>query len=153
MYQVFFGLEMNVQSSSESLFSTEHIQKQVVPLKISEVYLSVDIKYVSVTTKGSTWKINSEILGPVGFSDSLGPWSHGSFKARFDTAWAHYIYMDKSESFQNHAYTWVRHSNTQYENIVQRRQLQQLNKVCCPAQQNTPPVSYTHLTLPTTAEV
>ena len=49
-----FSVEMNVQSVSESSFPMEQIQKQVVSLKSSEVYLFTDIKYVGVITKGST---------------------------------------------------------------------------------------------------
>ena len=45
---------MNVQLESESLFLAEHIQKQVAALKRSEVYLSIDMKYVDVITKGNT---------------------------------------------------------------------------------------------------
>ena len=44
---------MNVQLVNESLCSMEQIQKQVVSLNTSEVYLSIDIKYVGVITKGS----------------------------------------------------------------------------------------------------
>ena len=58
-----FWVEMNVQLVSESSFLTEQIQKQVVSLKSSEAYLSTDSNYVGVMTKGSTWKINSEMLG------------------------------------------------------------------------------------------
>ena len=45
---------MNVLSVSESLFLIEQIQKQVVALICLEGYLSIDIKYVGVITKGST---------------------------------------------------------------------------------------------------
>ena len=41
---------MNIRSVSKSLFLTEQIQKQVVSLNSSDVYLSVDIKYVGVIT-------------------------------------------------------------------------------------------------------
>ena len=58
----FSQVKMNVQSASESLFLMEQFQKQVVSLKSSEVYLSIDIKYVGVTTTGSTAKIHSEVL-------------------------------------------------------------------------------------------
>ena len=54
-------MEVNEQLVSESSFLTEQIQKQVVSLKSSEMYLSIDIKYVGVITKGSTWKIDSEM--------------------------------------------------------------------------------------------
>ena len=47
-------MEINVQSVSESLFSVEQIKNQEVSLKSSEVYLSIDIKYMGVVTKGST---------------------------------------------------------------------------------------------------
>ena len=57
---------MNVQSANESSFSKKQIQKQVAALKSLEVYLSIDIKYVGAITKGSTWKINSEILHSAG---------------------------------------------------------------------------------------
>ena len=40
----------------------ELIQKQVASLQSSIVYLSIDIKYVGVTTTGSTAKIHSEVL-------------------------------------------------------------------------------------------
>ena len=56
-----FLVEINVKSVGESLLLTEQIQKQVVPLKSLEVYLSTDIKYVGVITVGSTWKTNSEV--------------------------------------------------------------------------------------------
>ena len=46
-------MEVNVQLASESLFLTEQVQKQVVSLKSSEVYLFIDIKFVGVVTKGS----------------------------------------------------------------------------------------------------
>ena len=45
---------MNVQSVVESLLSMEQVQKQVVSLKSSEVYLSTDAKYVGVITKGDS---------------------------------------------------------------------------------------------------
>ena len=45
---------MDVQLASESSFSMEQVHTQVVSLKRSEVYLSIDIKYVGVITKGST---------------------------------------------------------------------------------------------------
>ena len=44
---------MNVQLASESLFLTEQIQKQVVSTKSTEVDLSIDVKYVGVTTLGA----------------------------------------------------------------------------------------------------
>ena len=44
---------MNLLSASESLFSTEQVEKQVVPLKISEVYLLLAVKLVDVITKSS----------------------------------------------------------------------------------------------------
>ena len=43
-------VEMNVQRTSESSFLMEKIQKLVVSLESSEVYLSTDIKYVGVIT-------------------------------------------------------------------------------------------------------
>ena len=46
-----FCVEMNIQSELESLFSMVQIQKLVVSLKSSKVYLSNDIKYVGVITK------------------------------------------------------------------------------------------------------
>ena len=47
---------MNVQSVRGFFFFffTEQIQKQVVSLKSSEVYLSIDIKHVGLITRGST---------------------------------------------------------------------------------------------------
>ena len=53
-----FWVEVNVQSVSESKFLTEQIKNQVVSLKSSEMYLSIDTTYVGAITKGSTWKIN-----------------------------------------------------------------------------------------------
>ena len=47
-------------------FLMEQVQKQVVSLKSSEVYLSTDIKYMSVITMASTWKITLEMLCTVG---------------------------------------------------------------------------------------
>ena len=46
---------MNVQSTSESffVFFSEQAVKQVVSLKGSEVYLSIDTENVGVITKGS----------------------------------------------------------------------------------------------------
>ena len=58
----FVWAETNVQSASESSFSATQIQKQVVSSKSSEMYLSIDIRYVGAVTKGSTWKIPSETL-------------------------------------------------------------------------------------------
>ena len=44
---------MNVQSAGEITISTEQVQKLVVSLKNSEVYLCIDVKHVGViTTKG-----------------------------------------------------------------------------------------------------
>ena len=63
-YAVFL-VKMNVQLESESLFLAEIIQKQVAALKRSEVYLSIDMKYVDVITKGNTWEIHSEMLPTV----------------------------------------------------------------------------------------
>ena len=45
---------MNVESAGERSFSMEQIQKQVVPLKSSKVYLSTGIKFVGVITKESS---------------------------------------------------------------------------------------------------
>ena len=53
---------MDAQSVSESSFSTKQIQKQVVPMKSSKVYLSLDLRFVGMLTQGSTWKITSEML-------------------------------------------------------------------------------------------
>ena len=47
-------VEMNVQSAGEITISTEQVQKLVVSLKNSEVYLSTDIKFVNVITRDST---------------------------------------------------------------------------------------------------
>ena len=57
---------MNAQSASENSFSMEQIQKQLVLLKPPEMYLSINITYVDVIDKGSTWKINSEMLRTAG---------------------------------------------------------------------------------------
>ena len=57
---------MNVQSATESSFLAEMIQKQIVSLYSSEVYLSVDIKYVGVINEGSTRKMNIEMLRSAG---------------------------------------------------------------------------------------
>ena len=57
---------MRVQLVSRGLFLMEQIQKQVVPLKTSKVYLSIDTKFVGVIIKDSKWKINSEMLWTVG---------------------------------------------------------------------------------------
>ena len=46
-------VEMTVQLASESLCLMEQVQTQVVSLKSSEVYFSIDINYVFVVTKGS----------------------------------------------------------------------------------------------------
>ena len=47
---------MNVLLASESLLLIEQVQRQVVSLKSSEMYLYIDIKYVSVITKGGSRK-------------------------------------------------------------------------------------------------
>ena len=47
---------MNVQSVCESLYLTEQVQTQVLSLKRSEVYLSIDIRYGDVITNGNTFK-------------------------------------------------------------------------------------------------
>ena len=44
----------NVQSPSQSSFSMEQVQKQVVSLESSETYLSVAVKYVGMIAEGST---------------------------------------------------------------------------------------------------
>ena len=52
MHAVFLsGNEFAVRSGS--LFSTEQVEKQVVPLKSSEVYLLLAVKLVDVITKSS----------------------------------------------------------------------------------------------------
>ena len=68
-----FWVEINVQLTSESLFLMEQIQKQVVSLKSSEVYLSIDINYAGMITKGNTWKINSVTRCAAGIQ-FVGPW-------------------------------------------------------------------------------
>ena len=62
-------MEMNVRSVRESLLSMEQVQKQAESLKSLEVYLSIDIKYVGVITKGSIQKCY--VMGE--FSESVGP--------------------------------------------------------------------------------
>ena len=47
---------MTEQLATESLFLMEKIHKQVASLESSEVYVSIDIKYVSVITKGGSRK-------------------------------------------------------------------------------------------------
>ena len=74
-----FWLEMIIQSVSESLILTEQIA-QVVSLKSSEVYLSTDIKYVGVITKGNTWSINSEILHAAGIQCICGAMGQSAVK-------------------------------------------------------------------------
>ena len=51
---------MNVQSVCESLYLTEQVQTQVLSLKRSEVYLSIDIRYGDVITNGNTFKKKKE---------------------------------------------------------------------------------------------
>ena len=63
---------MKVQSASERSFSMKQIQKQIVPLKSSEVYISIDIKFVGVITKDSALKINSEMLHTMGIQCACG---------------------------------------------------------------------------------
>ena len=70
---------------SESLFSTEQIQKQVAPLKSSEVYFSIDIKFVGVITKKSTLKMNWEML-----HTAVHLWGHGSVNSQ---AWPTYVLL------------------------------------------------------------
>ena len=53
---------MNVHLVSESLFWMEQVQKLVVSLKSSEVYLPIDIRYEGAITEMSTCKMNSEQL-------------------------------------------------------------------------------------------
>ena len=53
---------MNVQLASESSFLTEQVQKQILSLDNSKVYLFTDIKYVGVITKQGE------------FSASAGSW-------------------------------------------------------------------------------
>ena len=59
-----FWVKMKVQWARGNSFLKKQIQKQVVPLKSSKGYLSIDIKikFVGEITKESTW------------STSLGPW-------------------------------------------------------------------------------
>ena len=57
-----FCVDIHVQSVNERLFATQQVQKHVASLKSSEVYFSIDINYVFVVTKGSPWKMNSEML-------------------------------------------------------------------------------------------
>ena len=54
----------------------EQLQKQVASLKSSEVYLSIDIKYVGMVTKGSTQKKSIQKCHMLRkFSASVvGPW-------------------------------------------------------------------------------
>ena len=63
---------MNAQSKSESLFITQQIQKQTLSMKSSEVYHTIDIKYVGVITKVSTWPIGSEMPYTVGIQCICG---------------------------------------------------------------------------------
>ena len=44
---------MNILLAREGLLLIEQVQRQVVSLKSSEMYLYIDIKYVSVITKES----------------------------------------------------------------------------------------------------
>ena len=67
-----FQVKMNIQSVSARSLLTEQIQKQVVPLQTSEVYLSIDIKYVGVITKESTWKFDEEMLRTAGIQCIYG---------------------------------------------------------------------------------
>ena len=50
-----FSVEMNVQLVCESWFSMKQIQKQVVSLKSSELYLSINVKYVRLSDSLKQW--------------------------------------------------------------------------------------------------
>lgn len=65
---------MSVQSATETLFLTQQIQKQVAAFKSEEVYLSIDIKYVGVKTKGAHEKFFQKCYMLQKFSASEGPW-------------------------------------------------------------------------------
>ena len=50
----FFQVKVNIQSASESSFVMVPFQRQVLSVNSSEVYLSIDTKYVGVIANGST---------------------------------------------------------------------------------------------------
>ena len=81
-----FWVDMNVQSASENLFSMERIRKQEVSLTSLKVYLSKNIKYACVITKGSIC-IN-EFRNAKYCESSMHLWGHGSQNSR---AWPRYV--------------------------------------------------------------
>ena len=58
------------------MFIRQQIQKQTESLKSSEMYLSIDIKYVGVITKGSTYATYC--------GKSVHLWGHGSMNSKPD---------------------------------------------------------------------
>ena len=66
---------MTEQLATESLFLMEKIHKQVASLESSEVYVSIDIKYVSVITKGGSRK--NELRNAMYCRNSVHLWGYG----------------------------------------------------------------------------
>ena len=75
-----FLVKMNVQSVSESLFSMEQIQKQVISLKSSEVYLSIDINVCGCDNQGELKK--NSFRNATYCRNSVHLWGHGAVNRR-----------------------------------------------------------------------